>query len=199
MRYDLQEVQMDGQQSREALIRFLDYLTEKGLIERNTAQGRKLAASKILGILEENEAGDVTEIDVEDVVARFGRLHGREYTPGSLNTYKSRLQSALDDFRSYLNNPLAFKPGIKARIKRTKTGKEAGTDAETVERRLETPRAGPIAAAPTDNILPIPIREDLTIRIQGLPYDLTEAEAQKIAAVVTEIGRASCREAVGSG
>jgi hypothetical protein len=35
------------------------------------------------------------------------------------------------------------------------------------------------------NILPIAIRADLTIYIQGLPFDLSEAEARKIAAVVT--------------
>ncbi len=34
-------------------------------------------------------------------------------------------------------------------------------------------------------IVPIPIRPNLTVHVQGLPYDLTEAEARKIAAVVT--------------
>lgn len=33
-------------------------------------------------------------------------------------------------------------------------------------------------------VYPIPIREDATVRIFGLPADLTEAEANKIAAVV---------------
>jgi len=180
---------MDGQRSREALIRFLDYLTEKGLMERNTAQSRKFAASKILGILEEDEGSDVTAIDVDDVVARFSRLHGREYTPGSLNTYKSRLQSALDDFRSYLSNPLAFRPGVKMRTKRSKAGKDGGAESDTAERRSEPPRAAPAAGPVTDNIVPIPIRADLTVRIQGLPFDLTQAEAQKIAAVVTAMAQ----------
>ncbi len=34
------------------------------------------------------------------------------------------------------------------------------------------------------SILPIPIRPDLTVKIQGLPYDLTVHEANKIANVV---------------
>ncbi len=33
-------------------------------------------------------------------------------------------------------------------------------------------------------ITPIPIRADLTIKIQGIPHDLTDVEAEKIAAVV---------------
>lgn len=33
-------------------------------------------------------------------------------------------------------------------------------------------------------IVPIPIREDATVQIAGLPLDLTQVEAAKIAAVV---------------
>lgn len=33
-------------------------------------------------------------------------------------------------------------------------------------------------------ITPIPIRADLTVKIQGIPLDLTKAEAEKIARVV---------------
>lgn len=35
-----------------------------------------------------------------------------------------------------------------------------------------------------DTIFPIPIRPDLTVRIQGLPLDLTPVEADKLAAVI---------------
>ena len=36
----------------------------------------------------------------------------------------------------------------------------------------------------SDSIVPVPIRDGLTIYVQGLPLDLTEAEAKKIADVV---------------
>jgi hypothetical protein len=36
----------------------------------------------------------------------------------------------------------------------------------------------------TDEILPIQIREDKSVYIQGIPHDLTSAEAQKIANIV---------------
>jgi hypothetical protein len=35
-----------------------------------------------------------------------------------------------------------------------------------------------------NRILPIKIRKDLTIHIQDLPFDMTEAEAKKIANVI---------------
>jgi hypothetical protein len=184
------EVEMDGQRSREALANFLDYLGDKGLMERNTAQSRKAAVSKILSILEETEASDVMAVDVDDVVSRFGRLHGKDYTPQSLNTYKSRLRSALDDFRSYVSNPLAFRPAVQTRTRqKMRVTKEDTADPAAAERRLEPIRLAPSATSVSDNILPIPIRADLTVRIQGLPFDLTMAEAQKIAAVVTAMAQ----------
>jgi hypothetical protein len=178
---------MDGQpRSREALTEFLDYMADKGLMEKNTVLSRRAAATKILGILDEAEAADITNLDVEDVVSRFQRLHGRDYTPGSLSSYKSRLRSALDDFQSYASNPLAFRPGVqnRARIRPKSRKDERPEGSSKAERRAEPAWPNPLPAA-AGHILPIPIRPDLTIQIQGLPFDLTEAEARKIAAVVT--------------
>jgi hypothetical protein len=185
------EVSMDGQRSRQALGEFLDYLAEKGLMAGATVAARKAAATKILGILDESQANDVTTVDVDDVVARFGRLHGKDYTPQSLTTYQSRLRSALDDFRSYLNNPLGFRPSTQNRAARTraKMGKDDQSERGKVD-RSEAPRPAPIVPPmAASNILPIPIRADLVVHIQGLPFDLTEGEARKIAAVVTAMAQ----------
>lgn len=35
-----------------------------------------------------------------------------------------------------------------------------------------------------DTILPIPIRRDVVVRVQGLPLDLTRAEADRLGAIV---------------
>lgn len=179
---------MDGQaRSREALVDFHDYLADKGLMEKNTAQSRKAAVSKVLGILDEVEANDVTTLDIEDVISRFQRLHGRDYTPASLTSYKSRLRSALDDFSSYLNNPLAFRPSIQTRTRargRISKDEQGDSGSSRPERRTEPGRTVPMPAA-AGLIVPISIRPDLTVHVQGIPFDLTEAEARKIAAVVT--------------
>lgn len=115
----------------------------------------------------------------------------KKYTPQSLTTYKSRLRSALGDFEAYLSNPLAFRPSIQNR-ERTKprTPKESTqtNSSPSQEGRAESGRghSWPLAAS---NILPVPIRADLTIYIQGLPYDLSEGEARKIAAVITAMAQ----------
>lgn len=177
---------MEQKRTREDLISFLDYLGSKGLMAGATVQARKAAASKILGILDPDEAADVTALDLDQVVARFHHLKGKDYTPGSLSTYKSRLASAIEDFRSYLANPLAFRPSIQNRDRQRRGSNQA--DERPVKQVPEPPRAEarvqPIPPAAT-SILPIPLRADLTIFIQGLPFDLTESEAKKIANVVT--------------
>jgi hypothetical protein len=173
---------MDGR-SRQKLLEFLDYLADKGLMAKATIAARKAAASKVLGILSEEEATDVTKLSLEDVMRRFQNLEDKNYTPGSLTTYLSRLKSAVDDFRTYLENPLGFRPSVQTRDKRKPEGKkESSTPTNTdqqpiVERHSVKP---PLSSS----ILPIPIRPDITVFVQGLPYDLTEAEAGKIANVI---------------
>jgi site-specific recombinase XerD len=179
---------MDGKKSREAALEFLEYVAQKGLMAQATARARKAAVSKVLGILDENEARDVTSIDLHAVMSRFGHLQGKGYTPQSLVNYKSRVKTALDDFASYVENPLAFKPSVQARERKAISGKTSSSvtkntsEGLTSEARRQS--ASTVAGPMASSILPIPIRADLTVHIQGLPFDLTEAEAKKIAGVI---------------
>ncbi|MER8368313.1 hypothetical protein [Mesorhizobium sp. M1348] len=178
---------MNGKRSREALLEFLDYLARKGLMNKTTARSRKASANKVLSILERDEAEDVTNVDLDQLLVRFSNISGSNYTPDSLNTYKSRLKSAIDDFKSYLDNPMSFRPSIQSSgRKSTERQKSTNTiDNGTPERPSQ--KISPIfpMAPPTSvSILPIPIRPDLTVQVQGLPYDLTPAEANKIANVI---------------
>ncbi|MBK6895744.1 MAG: hypothetical protein IPH06_04055 [Alphaproteobacteria bacterium] len=178
---------MTNKKSREAALEFLEYLAQKGLTSPTTARARKAALGKVLGILDDNEAQDVTTLNLDEVVSRFANLHGKDYTPESLATYKSRVKSALDDFTSYLSNPLAFKPNMQTRERKLVTDKAAtGKGQVSGNKTQETVHhiAPVVTGSMANSILPIPIRADLTIHIQGLPYDLTETEANKIASVV---------------
>ena len=107
--------------SREALLSFLDYLSKKGLMNKTTASARKAAVNKVLGILEDSEAADVSAIDVDDVMSRFHNLAGEQYTPESLTAYKSRVKSAIDDFLRYQKDPLNFKPSAQGGPKQAPT------------------------------------------------------------------------------
>lgn len=180
---------MVEKRSREAAIDFLEYVAQKGLMAPATARARKAALGKVLGILSPEEAQDVTTLDLDELMTRFSHLQGKGYTPQSLTTYKSRVRSALDDFASYVSNPLAFKPSLQSRERKSNPGKSAPNNqerrspepsADNQARSSPPPAAGPMASS----ILPIPLRADLIVHIQGLPFDLTAAEAKKIAGVV---------------
>ena len=92
-----------------------------------------------------NEARDVTLIDLDAVMSRFGHLQGKGYTPQSLAAYKSRVKAALEDFASYVENPLAFKPNVQVRqrkpisdraISRTTKSISDGLVSESESRKL---------------------------------------------------------------
>lgn len=178
-----------GQRSRAELFRFLDYVRAKGLMSPNTVEAWKASSNKVLSILDEEEAEDVTKLDLDEVVLRFNNLHGQKYTPESLRSYKSRTKSAIEDFSRYLENPLAFKSGVNRREKKPNNGNTqkkvvhhlVAKDLTTSPPEISRPTIAPAASS---TILPIPLRSDLTVHIQGLPFDLTPAEAKKIAAVI---------------
>lgn len=179
---------MEPKTSKADFIEFLDYVAQKGLMPTNTAQARKAAAGKVLSVLSDTEMQDVLSLDLDGVMARFNNLHGKSYTPESLGAYKSRVRSALDDFSSYLKNPLAFKPSTQSRDRKPASTSPSSGQKATKDRSIDQPsRSAPSLGdigPMSGSILPIPIRADLTVMIQGLPFDLTPAEAKKIAGVV---------------
>ena len=178
---------MNDQKSLDALLRFLDYLKDKGLLKANTAVSRKAAATKILSALAPEEQQDVTVLDLNEVMARFANLQGQNYTPDSLTAYKSRLKSTLDDFEAYLTNPMGFRPQLQGRTRSSKpeSGAKSPARVGAAKQVEKSGSSGSGAPPPPDAIiLPIPVRADLVVRVHGLPFDLTEAEANKIVAVI---------------
>lgn len=174
---------MSAGRSRADLLRFLDWMAEKGLLPANTASSRKASSNKVLALLSDEEAVDVTVVDVEDLIHRFGTKFGQQYNPISLRSYKSRLNSALEDFRAYCDNPVGFRP--TGRVQQRTRPKPEGTLANKPrDARREDVVREPSPPAPAVHVLPISIRANVTVQIGNLPHDLTEGEARRIANVV---------------
>lgn len=183
---------MSTNRSRDDFLRFLDYLGDKGLIPLATASSRRTTASKVTSILSDEEAADVTVLDLDDLMRRFDHLNPHQYTPGSLQAYKSRMKTALDDFRSYCENPLSFRP---AGQQRAKVKPNAGEPQKRpVQRRAKLndtqTSIAPAASLPNVTVLPIALRAGLTVQVAGIPFDLTAAEAKKIANIILAHGGA---------
>jgi hypothetical protein len=167
-----------------SLLGFLDWLGTKGLMARNTAFGRKAACSNVLGVLDPEEQVDVTQADLDLAMKRFANLHGKRYTPKSLQVYEGRVRRSIADFARYLSDPSGFK--VNGGVTKTKSAATSKPRANQSSSEPDAPDAPTISSAvgTTANVYPIPIRADLVVRIHGLPFDLTRAEAERIANIV---------------
>lgn len=179
---------MEKNYSLDALAEFLDYAAEKGLIKGNTATSRKRAALQILAVLDDSEKNDLRGVDVEHAFERFSNLKGKDFKPASLQVFKSRLRSALTDFFAYVDNPAGFKPSgaqrssssTRSRVK--PNTRKAPTSDSAVEQANESEEHA--SQAVPHLIIPIPLRDGLTVKIHNIPADLSKLEAEKIAAIV---------------
>lgn len=177
----------DKDYSLDALNRFFDFAATKGILKRNTAQSKKMAANKVLAVAEEKEKADLRKANIDAAFERFQNLQGTEYKPESLQVYLSRVRSAVAEFISYVDNPAGFKPytTTRTRQKSTKNQKDRGTTPRTDE--VSSPKSEPQDRGEHDQphvIVPIPLREGLTLKISNIPADLTAAEANRIAAII---------------
>ncbi len=169
--------------SREGLLKFHDYLATKGLMNSNTVAARKAAANKMLGVLDDNEAADLRNIDLDEIAERFFNLNKNDFTPESLVTYKSRLRSAVTDFIKHTENPSAFRT-VSSRT-RNSTQKNDPMPRKSANNNINSTSGESQANKSAGEItVQIPIRDGVVIRFIGVPADLKKKEAQKIANVI---------------
>jgi hypothetical protein len=183
------ETNMTQDYSRQAVLKFLDHLADKGLANRATVVSRKAAVNTLLSILSDDEASDLRKLDVDDLLLRFFNLKGEGFKPASLNVYKSRLNSVLSDFERYRQNPLGFKSRVTARDKvgRAKADARDADDnklAPAKSKRPAQPEKVEEQVAFEKIDFPIPIRPGVIVKVTGIPSDLTPDEAVKIGNVI---------------
>ena len=182
---------MDKDYSLAGLRKFLDFAGEKGLMARETANARKTATEKILGILDPSEVTDLRQVDLEMATHRFMNLQGAEYKPETLRVYASRMKSAVTEFTQWVENPSTYKPSTGRT--RSDNGKKAESRTKSTPTVGSPPRpdtpAHQTPAMQADGLtVPVPIRSDLYVTINGIPPDLTADEAEKIANVIRAFG-----------
>ncbi len=167
--------------SVDALKGFLDYAATKGLLNKSTAGAKKIAVERVFVAADEEESADVRSVDIHHLMSRFINLSGSEFRPESLASYQSRVKSSIEDFIAWKESPIAFRPSKRNASKKAKAQVTASPVVQNSPGK--GPSSADIATALTHS-LPIPIRPDLIVRVDGIPYNLTQSEAKKIANVV---------------
>lgn len=170
---------VDKDYTESAFLEFLRHSAVSGIVKPTTGRARKLAAEQLLEQLKPHERLDLRVVDVDELCSRFHKIQGSTIRPENLDVYNQRLSSALKDFFRWSENPARFVsnegelPESKVVARRDDSGQAKARE----ELALNPPRS------PHD-IFPVPIREDLVIYLQNIPLDMTQAEANKVAAVI---------------
>lgn len=148
------------------LLEFISYSAEQGWLKAPTAAARKAAINRVFAVLSSAEAADVQNLDVDEILERFRKNEGSKIAETTLLAYEGRVTSSWEEFHRWLESPENFRSGVVTR-----------------ERSLAANQDGPFGQIKSSQV-DIPLRRNLTISVQGLPFDLKKSEAEKIANVV---------------
>lgn len=165
--------------SRAALARFIEYVVAKGLVNPSTAQGWRVAASKVLEELTPEEMADVRRIDVDAVFRAFLNRYPGRLSPASVGEYRRRVGRAIEEFVVWMENPAAYgnrAAAWAARSEKTRAkGRAAPAGGAPVEpARVRTPPGEALA-------LDYPLRPGFLAQVV-VPPDLTVDEARRMGA-----------------
>jgi hypothetical protein len=169
--------------SRAALARFIEFVVEKGLVHPATAQGWRVATSKVLEDVGPEEAADVRRIEVDTTFRAFLNRNPGRLSPASVGEYRRRVSRAIEEFLRWVEDPgsYAFRPA--GRPPKPETRGRALAPAATPARAGRTTSTGEPAYGHSAAGLSLeyPLRPDHSAQVV-VPRDLTVEEARRMGA-----------------
>jgi hypothetical protein len=182
--------------SRAALARFIDFVVDKNLVHPATAQGWRVATTKVLEELPAEARSDVRRLDVEGTFRAFLNRNPGRLSPASIGEYRRRVGRAIEEFVRWVEDPGGYAFRGAARTPRA----EARRRPETSRGGSTAPSAGAaqgasgssaatLAPPPVggDGIaLQYPLRPDHLAQVV-VPRDLTVDEARRMGAFLVTL------------
>ncbi len=176
-------------QSKDDLLEFLDYAGNRGLMTKVSAQSLRSACTAVFSILDEDEAGDIVAMDLDGLFHRYENIKGMEVSPNTLRAYRQRVRQAISDFERYTANPSQWKPAGGQRT--NSTGKRSPRNVTTNSREGEQPArfdSSGVGALSADEIThQFPLRQDVIVRISGIPFDVKRSEMARMTAYLSNL------------
>jgi hypothetical protein len=180
--------------SKIAFFKFLDFISEKGLIRFETVRGWRSAASKLMENLSEAEEADVRTIDLDLAVHRTANRDSATISPASLRTYQQRVVIAIKEFIMWRGDPASYKPRGLNGQSRTKTN---GANGERKDRKVQAittnmptqpseRHSKELLTASSGLTLSYPLRVDFLAQVV-IPRDLNTTEAKRLGAFLLTI------------
>ncbi len=172
---------MTNPYSADDLLEFLDHAGDKGLMPAATAQALAVATRNVLGILADEEKADLSQLDLDATIKRFNNKRAKDFNPASLKEYARRIRRAVELFLNWRADPANF--AIKTRTTSAPRSKEKAA-ARNEPATRETPPEQIADQIPGTYRSALPVRPGLVVTLLNIPYDLTGAEAERIASFV---------------
>lgn len=185
--------------SRAGLARFIDFVVEKGLVHPATAQGWRVATTKVLDQLTPSESADVRRIEQEPTFRDFLNRNPGRLSPISVGEYRRRVGRAIEEFVRWVEDPgsYTFRAPLRAARSRPPAGR-SGSPASALPRapaRRLPPE--PVAADESSGAsgghiagggmaLGYPLRPGLLARVV-VPQDMTVEEARRMGAFLVTL------------
>lgn len=174
---------MAGNYSSNSLLNFLKDAVVAGRLPAAKARSLSHSARALLAHFTPAEIDDLRVLDVEALRMRLAEDPAGAIRPEVAELYIERLERALEDFLPFAEAPDEFegsrpcdsRPDQPIDIEERPEDRRA---LESARLRFDRNRA---------DIIPIPLPRGSTVYVQGLPPDLSPAEARKIARVVAAL------------
>ena len=177
--------------SRAGLARFIEFVVEKGLVHPATAQGWRVATTKVLDELAAAELADVRQIELEPTFRAFLNRNPGRLSPASVGEYRRRVGRAIEEFVRWVEDPGTYAFRTPARAARA----ESQARKRPVRPVEDRPRSGRLplgahepasAEAGAGLSLDYPLRPDLLAQVV-VPRDLTVEEARRMGAFLVTL------------
>lgn len=179
---------MTADYSKEAFLKFLNYVSDKGLIKFQTVRGWRSAALKLMADLSEAEEGDIRTLDLDLAVHKTANRDSVSVSPESLKTYRNRVALAIQEFITWREDPATYKPRRLNGKSRAKSSNERVISQEHASKGgSKTSEKREVETMPSSGLtLSFPLRSDFLAQVV-IPRDLTAIEARRLGAFLLTI------------
>ena len=172
--------------SRAALARFIEFVVAKGLVHPATAQGWRVATSKVLEDLTPAEGEDVRRIDVEATFKGFLNRYPGRLSPASVGEYRRRVGRAIEEFVRWMEDPGSYAFRSPPRPAKADTRRRPEMEATPSPSPARSQPGGLPPTRPDGIALEYPLRPDLLAQVV-VPRDLTVEEAHRMGAFLVTL------------
>jgi hypothetical protein len=173
--------------SRAALARFIEFVVAKGLVHPATAQGWRVATTKVLEQLSPEELEDVRRIDPERTFKDFLNRNPGRLSPASVGEYRRRVHRAIEEFVRWMEDPGSYTFRTPARAgKAERRRPDERSDEASAPPRPRSATASRNGDLPEGIALEYPLRPDALARVV-VPRDLTVEEARRMGAFLVTL------------